>query len=179
MNFFKSFKQKFKKWRESRYFNRPDIWLAYIKINDELISACIKNDLALLRGVPNPKSGIHFKDVIRIRGPVGTTTFRDEEVPIYEMVELVRSSGIPTYTFKAIIPTLEDFFRLGFSFNSKNESVSFNQRFRDQKYDPQWRDGWCAVENKERLESIFSGFVLENRDCKVKDISLYVKRPAE
>jgi hypothetical protein len=154
----------------AKLFRSQDHHLAAVKIGDYYVHARIKDDLALLESVPNPSTGYHYRDIVEVRGPIGTIPFRDKEISIYELVQLLESSGIPTFLFKAKIPTTDGYFSLVSSFG-KEESISFPYSSKDNN--KEWRKGYCAVQSYERLMEILSYFIFTDHDCKFKDISEY------
>lgn len=112
MSFCKSILVNIQKKKENNFWRNPDCYLAAIILNDEKeqVYGIVKNDLALLERIPKPETGFFYKDVIKVKGPIGKQLFRDDEIEKYQAIELYKASNILTFTFKAVIPGSIDYF---------------------------------------------------------------------
>ncbi|MFA6455664.1 MAG: hypothetical protein WCW40_02490 [Bacteroidota bacterium] len=160
--------EKIKNTFRVRKFNHPDVWLAAVSVGDIRVYARIKKDCALLERVPTPESGYHFKDVVRIRGPVGKSYFRDEEIMVYEALEVVIPSHIQSFRFTAIVPTPGDYFALVDCFRGATTHVEFP--YSTKEFDPEWRMGFCAARNMQEAKANLDKFTAANDQRKVKDL---------
>ena len=168
MSFLNSIFQSLPRRREFKDFRHPDVWLAAVNVGKDQVYARIKGDLALLDRVPEPETGYHFKDVVRVRGPIGKTYFRDEEISVYETIEVTKRSGIPTFRFKAIVPTSNDYFSLLNCFRGERTHVEFPYSSRD--INSEWRLGFCAASSIEEAKLILDQFIASGQGRKFGDL---------
>ncbi len=171
MSFWKTIFNCKQKKNEDAFWKKPDVYLAAIILNKEReqVYGIIKNDLALLERIPKPETGFFYKDIVRVKGPIGTQLFRDDEIDEYEVIELYKSSNIPTYTFKAVIPDSRDYFKFLDWFKEHGLEVEFPWSSRDNN--KEWRKGYCTAENLEQAKRILTKFINKKEECQVKDIN--------
>ena len=153
----------------SKFFSRPDVWLASINLGNDSVFGKIKDKQALLEGIPEPSTGFRFNDIVEISEPIGTTYFRDEQIPVYKAKSIIHSSNKPTFSFEGIIPTSPDWFDLSEIFKRHNS----NMRFPYQNNYPvkHWEKGYCTANNIKEVESIFEEFIVSGKDRKIKNIT--------
>jgi hypothetical protein len=152
------------------FFDKPDYWIAAINIGGENIWARVKNDLALLRGIPKPSSGFHYNDIIRVNGPIGKTYYRDDEVPLFKPLELVKQSNLITFEFYAIVPSYKDWFDLRDIFHNEKLYVKFP--YLSNNFDLKWHKGWCIVENLDQANSLLEKYKTKGLNRDFRDITL-------
>jgi hypothetical protein len=138
--------------REEAGWNHPDYWHAAVLMNGDQVRARIKNNLALLEGVPKPETGYHYKDVVNVIGPVGKQFFRDDEINEYKATGVYKKSEYRTFSFEAILPRYKDYFCLLDSFKKADSMARFP--WSSSNYDLEWRRGYCAAINIERVKDI-------------------------
>jgi hypothetical protein len=160
----------FKTKNEKRFWNNPDKWLVAVILdeNREQVYGKVKNGLAILERIPKPETGFSYLDIVKVKGPTGKQMFREDEIEEYEAVELYKKSNIPTFTFKAIIPKSDDYFRLLDWFKKYDNKVEFPWSPKDNN--EEWREGYCTAENLEQAEMILNEFIKQDNLRKVKDI---------
>jgi len=171
MSFWESISTYIQKKKENNFWRNPDCYLAAIILNDEKeqVYGIVKKDLALLERIPKPETGFFYKDVIKVKGPIGKQLFRDDEINEYQAIELYKSSNIPTFTFKAIIPDSNDYFKFLDWFEESGQKVEFPWTSNDNNQE--WRKGRCTAENLEQAKKILNGFVGKKEGRQVKDIN--------
>ena len=171
MSFWKSILTYKQRKKEDAFWRNPDVYLAAIILNKEReqVYGIIKNDLALLIRIPKPETGFFYKDVVKVTGPTGKQFFRDDEIDEYEVIGLHKASNIPTFTFKAIIPNSNDYFKFLDWFKKYGQKAEFPWSSRDNNRE--WRKGYCTAKNLEDAERILKEFVNKNKEAHVKDIN--------
>ena len=171
MSFWKSILKYIQKKREENFWRHPDYYLVAIILNNdkEQVYGIVKNDLALLDHIPKPETGFFYKDVVKVKGPIGKQLFRDEEIDEYQAIEVYKASNIPTFTFSAIIPDSKDYFKFLEWFKERGQKVEFPWTSNDNNKG--WRNGRCTAENIEQAKEILNGFVCKKEGRQVKDIN--------
>jgi hypothetical protein len=171
MSIWKSILTNIQKKKEDNFWRDPDCYVAAIILNEEReqVYGIVKNDLALLERIPKPETGFFYKDVIKVKGPIGKQLFRDDEIDEYQALELFKSSNIPTFTFKAVIPDSKDYFKFLDWFKENGQKVEFTWTSNDNY--KEWRNGFCTAENIEQAKKILNDFVCQKEGRQVKDIN--------
>lgn len=86
-------------------------------------SGMVREDLALLQSIPPVVTGYGYRDIVSIRGPIGSEYFRDDPIPQFMVTGLHSASSLETYVFKAILPTSKSYFYLLDAFKGDDRSV--------------------------------------------------------
>ncbi|WP_041620360.1 hypothetical protein [Paludibacter propionicigenes] len=159
------------KQKEKRFWNNPDKWLVAVILDDnnEQVYGKVKNGLAILERIPKPETGYFYLDIVKVVGPIGKQAFRDEEIEVFKAIEIYKSSNIPTFTFKAILPKPNDYFRLLDWFKQYDKKVEFPWSPKD--YNLEWRKGYCTADNLEQATKILLDFVQLDRSRDVKEVN--------
>src|SRR5690606_5655151 len=116
--------------------------------NRDQVYGIVKKDLARLERIPRPETGFFYKDIVKVKGPIGTQLFRDDEIAEYEATEIYKSSNISTFTFKAIISKSTDYFKFLDWFKEHEQKVEFPWSTNEDNQE--WRTGRCTAENLEQ-----------------------------
>jgi hypothetical protein len=171
MSFWKSILTYIQNKKENNFWRNPDCYLAAIILNDkkDQVYGIVKNDLALLERIPKPETGFFYKDVVKVKGPIGKQLFRDDEINEYQAIELYKASNIPTFTFKAVILDSSDYFKFLDWFKESGHKVEFP--WTSNANNKEWINGRCAAENLEQAKKILNGFVCKKEGRQVKDIN--------
>lgn len=168
INIFKNWIQK----KKSNFFwNYPDEYLAAIildEVNGQVYGE-VKKGLALLDGIPNPSTGYSYLDVVKVIGPIGKQMFRDEQIHEYKAVEIYKPSNIPTFTFKAIIPKSNDYFKF-LDWFEKNGKKARLQWF-PKENNTSWRIGYCTADNLKQATILLNDFMKLDSSIKIVDIA--------
>ena len=162
------YRDRINKWRLFRNLHST-VGMIAIEINGGNMLAFKKGDLAIIKHVPKPESGYRYLDVVRIGKQVGTSKVRDDEILVYSCKEKVFESKIPTYQFEAVIVTPRDYFNLTDKFNATIGSISIPFPFNDPEYD--WKQGYFASIDLEKVKTIFDNFVKDNQSRQIKNIT--------
>ena len=171
MSIWKSLLIKIQNKKEDNFWRNPDSYLAAIILNEEReqVYGIVKNNLALLERIPEPETGFFYKDVVKVKGPVGKQFFRDDEIDEYQAFEVYKSSNIPTFTFNAVIPDSSDYFSLLDWFKENGQEVKFP--WTPNNNNKEWRKGLCTAENIEQAKKLLNGFICKKEGRQVKDIN--------
>ena len=149
-------------------FCKPDYWLAYINLGSETVIGKVKEKKGLIETIPHPKTNYRFNDIVEVEGPVGTSIFRDEQIPIFNLLRILHSSRLPTFSFNAILPTLEDWFDLSSAFREKGKFMRFP--YSNENPNESWQTGYCIASNIMEAESILEEFIVSGKGRKVKNL---------
>lgn len=149
-------------------FSKPDYWLAYINLGSETVIGKVKEKKGLIETIPHPKTNFRFNDIVEVEGPVGTAIFRDEQIPVFNLLGILHSSRLPTFSFDAILPTLEDWFDLSSAFGEKGRFVRFP--YSNENPNESWQTGYCIASNIMEAESILEKFIISGKGRKVKNL---------
>jgi hypothetical protein len=155
--------------KERRFWKFPDQSIAVIQLNEnEKVYASVKNGLARLDRIPKPETGYSFLDIIEIQGPVGKEMFRDDEINVYQVLKIRKKSYRQTFTFKAILPDMKDYFYLIREFEDLGQKVEFPWSTTDNNLT--WRKGYCVTESIQQAEQILKDFCQKDSRRKYKDL---------
>jgi hypothetical protein len=149
-------------------FSKPDYWLAYINLGSETVIGKVKEKKGLIETIPHPKTNFRFNDIVEVEGPVGTSIFRDEQIPVFNLLGILHSSRLPTFSFDAILPTLEDWFDLSSAFGEKGKFMRFP--YSNENPNESWQTGYCIASNIMEAESILEEFIISGKGRKVKNL---------
>lgn len=149
-------------------FSKPDYWLAYINLGSETVIGKVKEKKGLIETIPHPKTNFRFNDIVEVEGPVGTAIFRDEQIPVFNLLGILHSSRLPTFSFDAMLPTLEDWFDLSAAFGEKGKFMRFP--YHDKNLNESWHTGYCIASNIIQAESILEEFIISGKGRKVKNL---------
>ncbi len=157
--------------KEKRFWNKPDKWLVAVILdeNNEQVYGKVKDGLAILEGIPKPETGYFYHDIVKVVGPIGKQAYRDEEIEKYKSIGIYKSSNIPTFSFKAIIPKSSDYFKLLDWFKKYDKLAAFPWSPKDNNLE--WRKGYCTADNLEQATKILNDFVQLDNSRDVKDIN--------
>ncbi len=171
MSFWKSILTYIQKKKENNFWKNPDCYLAAIIVNEhkEQVYGIVRNGLALLKRIPNPETGFFYKDVVKVKGPIGKQLFRDDEIDEYQALELYKASNIPTFSFKVVIPDSMDYFMLLDWFKENKQKVELP--WTSNNNNKEWSKGRCTAENIEQAQEILNSFVIKKEGRQVKDIN--------
>lgn len=130
----------------------------------------VKNHLALLERIPNPETGFRYKDIVKVKGPVGTQLFRDDLIKEYEVIEIHKSSEILTFSFEVIIPHFKEYFEFidWFKKNGERIEIPWSTKENDQK----WRKGYCTGQSLEHTEQVLTQFIRKKKGLQIKNLRL-------
>lgn len=167
------------KTKESCFWRNPDNFLAAIILNKDRdqVYGIVKKNLARLERIPRPETGFFYKDIVKVKGPIGTQLFRDDEIAEYEATEIYKPSNISTYTFKAIISKSTDYFKFLNWFKEHGQKVEFP--WSSNENTQEWRNGRCTANNLEQAKKILNSFIENGEGRQVKEINYwdhYLKR---
>lgn len=149
-------------------FSKPDYWLAYINLGSETVIGKVKEKKGLIETIPHPRTNFRFNDIVEVEGPVGTSIFRDEQIPVFNLLGILHSSRLPTFSFDAILPTLEDWFDLSSAFGEKGKFMRFP--YSNENPNESWQTGYCIASNIMEAESILEEFIISGKGRKVKNL---------
>jgi hypothetical protein len=172
MNIVKKLKVFFREIKEKLFWNNPDKWLAFIVLdeNNEQVFGKVRNNLAILERIPKPETGYCYLDIVTVEGPIGKQLFRDEEIDVYRTNGIHRKSNISTFTFNAILPNSNDYFKLLNWFKEYNKKAEFPWSSNDNNME--WRKGYCTADNLEQANRILREFISLDKSRQVKDIEI-------
>ena len=171
MNLITQIKTYCEKWKEKHFWKRPDYYLAAIILEKDQVYGRVKQNLAILDGIPKPVCGYFYKDVVKITGPAGKQPFRDEEIYEFKAVGIHKKSNLPTFVFYAILPKSKDYFFLMNEFKGENLKVRF--RWFPNGNPTSWEKGYCTANSFEEAKNILEQFVSKGKGRKVKNINYW------
>jgi hypothetical protein len=149
-------------------FAKPDHWLASFNLESEKVIGRVKDNKGLIETIPHPKTNFRFNDIVEVEGPVGTSIYRDEQIPVFNVLKILNSSQVQTFSFEAIVPTSNDWFDLSSVFNRQNTFMRFP--YQENYPVKHWETGYCVASSIKEAESIFEEFIVSGKDRKVKNI---------
>ena len=155
--------------KEKNFWNHADSWLAAIVLKDDQVYGRIRENLALLNGIPKPQTGYFYRDIVYVEGPTGMQLYRDDEIEEYLATGIYKRSNIPTFTFKAVIPSGRDYFHLQDMFRGEIYRVRFPWSEKENNHE--WRLGYCTAKSIEDANRLLTKFGEMHAGTKVKDIS--------
>lgn len=156
---------------EELFWRNPDEWLAIVILteNKDRTDGIIKNDLALLDRVPDPITGYHYKDVVKVKGPTGNKWHAgDAELNEYKAIEIHQRSKYLTFSFEAILSQSSDYFTLVGAFEKDNICVEFPWVNLDNNFE--WRKGYCAAESFQIAQNILNKLFKKNTNWQLRNL---------
>ena len=150
------------------FFKNPDKHLAAIRFGEDQVFASIKGSLGLIEGIPDPRTGFHFLDIVEVENLNIVTKFRDEEIPVFAARALVTRSQFSTFEFEAIIPAEKDRFALIDLFRTPGLCVEFPHNERDSMMN--FRKGLCATLTIEEAKSLLEIFAASGHNRHVRKL---------
>lgn len=150
------------------FWDEPDNWLADVEIGEQLIFCRVKNGLAILDRIPHPKTGYYYRDVVKVKGPVGKSCFRDEEIQLYQAAGLHHPSPYPSFTFEAVAPLKGDYFKLAGTSSPLVYQVEFSYSDTEPNYN--FREGVCAAHSIEKVTIFLNAFASLGEGRQVRNI---------
>ncbi len=170
MHPFKKIEDTFLRWKAQRFWRKCDYSFVAIHVGDDRVFGKVKNNLGLLEGIPLPETGYFYQDIVKVTGPVGTLTLKDEEVPVFTATGVYKEAHIKTIVFHAILPDTKDYFKLIEAFKERHLPVRFP--WHPAGNPSKWEQGYCCAESLELANAILNQFVREGAGRKVKDVSI-------
>jgi hypothetical protein len=152
----------------NQIFTKPDHLLAYFNLGSEQVIGRVKDKKGLIESIPHPKTNFRFNDIVEVEGPVGTSIYLDEQIPVFNVLKILKSSQLKTFSFEAIVPTSDDWFDLSGVFNRKKTFMRFP--YKENYPVKHWETGYCVASNIKEAESILEEFIVSGKDRKVKNI---------
>jgi hypothetical protein len=154
--------------KQKRFWDHPDDWLAYIDLDGDKVLAKVKGELAILERIPKPETGYHYKDIVKVTGPIGKKFFRDEKINEYKAIGIHKESGYLTFSFEAILPNDKDYFSLLESFKGTNQKVEFPWSGKEKCFE--WRKGYCTAINIDVVKDILMKFKELGSERQIRNI---------
>jgi len=157
------------------FWRRPDHYMSAVNLGNDKVWAQIRGNYALLTDIPKPETGYFYKDMVQVEGPVGTTKFKDDDLFVYNVIKLHKKSNIPTFTFKAIVPSPKDYFDLVGAFHSSTGVLKARIPYPKENY-LEWKTGYCTAYDIEIARKLLDAFVINANGRQIKEL-VAIKAP--
>ena len=159
---------KYHTYKQRLYWNSPDEWVAVIYLDNDKknwVYGMVKGSTALIDHIPPPGTGYHYYDIVKIEGPIGSQSLKDDRVHQYRVIGMEQRSGCPTYVFDIVIPGMRDYLQLQSLFKGRRRCVEVP--WPEKNGNTKIVTGLCTVPNMAVAEGLLSEFVKNGEGRKV------------
>ncbi|SDR71995.1 hypothetical protein [Christiangramia echinicola] len=169
MNFLKNISDNLK---FKFYWKFPDVRLATVILDQEENQAYgrVKNGYAILESLPLPKTGYHYKDIVKVSKTDKVQLYREDKIQEFKSQKVYRRSNTPTFVFALKLAEYQDYFLLQETFREFEHKILI-PNFKADKIG-QWTITYCSSNNLTQVKAILKKFTSSNNNCKVKNLEI-------